>query len=95
LHQDIFAPLSYKYRRNPIPVEMTMFPIQALKTLEEYFADGDIEIDFCRASDAEKGDLLELLEKLMDLGDSADAAATKLIFQNSFLGALTGTKDQT
>ena len=72
-----------------------MFPAHALKTLEDYFAGGDVEIDFCRASDAEKGELMELLEKLMDLGDAADAAATKLIFQNSALGALAGIKDQT
>jgi len=72
-----------------------MFPARALKTLEDYFAGGDVEIDFCRASDTEKGELLEQLEKLMDLADRADEAATKLIFQNSFLGTLTGTKDQT
>jgi len=72
-----------------------MFPAHALKTLEDYFASDDIEIDFCRASDAEKGELLELLEKLMDLADTADAAATKLIFQNSALGMLSGIKDQT
>ncbi|MBF0513962.1 MAG: hypothetical protein HQK81_07845 [Desulfovibrionaceae bacterium] len=72
-----------------------MFPAQALKTLEDYFAAGDIEIDFCRASETQRGELMELLEKLMDLGDAADAAATKIIFQNSSLGALAQDKDQT
>ena len=39
-------------------------------------------------------EILDLLEKVMELGEAADATATKLIFKNSALGALYKDKAQ-
>lgn len=53
-----------------------------LDKIGEYFASGDLAFDFDNADDARRGDILEFLEKLMDLAEEADALATKLIFRD-------------
>lgn len=71
---------------------MPMFDTQYLEKLEAYFASGDLEMDFEYADEEKRGRILDFLEKLMDLADQADQAATKLIFKgqlDQMLGANT------
>ena len=48
-----------------------------LEKLREYFVSGDIVFDFENASEADKGEILDFLETLMDLAEAADATATR------------------
>ncbi|MBI4806738.1 MAG: hypothetical protein HY795_16080 [Desulfovibrio sp.] len=69
-----------------------MFDTQYLEKLEAYFASGDLEMDFEYADEDKRGRILDFLERLMDLADQADQAATKLIFKgqlDQMLGANT------
>jgi hypothetical protein len=69
-----------------------MFDTQYLEKLEAYFASGDLEMDFEYADEEKRGRILDFLERLMDLADQADQAATKLIFKgqlDQMLGANT------
>jgi hypothetical protein len=71
---------------------MAMFDTQYLEKLEGYFASGDLEMDFEYADEEKRGRILDFLERLMDLADQADQAATKLIFKgqlDQMLGANT------
>jgi len=71
---------------------MPMFDTQYLEKLEAYFASGDMEMDFEYADEDKRGRILDFLERLMDLADQADQAATKLIFKgqlDQMLGANT------
>ncbi len=63
-----------------------------LEELEAYFASGDLAFDFEHAPEARKLEILEFLEKLMDVGELADEVATKMIFKGSFLEMLAGGK---
>ncbi|GAB6126989.1 hypothetical protein [Humidesulfovibrio idahonensis] len=63
-----------------------------LDKIAEYFASGDLAFDFENGDDARKQNILEYLEKLMDLADQADELATKLIFKGGMLGALTSAQ---
>lgn len=69
---------------------MPVLDMAYLDKLEAYFASGDLEFDFENGDDAERGGMLEFLEKLMDLADTADALATKLIFRDPAFAALMG-----
>ena len=72
---------------------MPMLDAPYLDRLADYFACGDLEQDFDFADNEGRGIILEFLEKLMDLADTADEMATKLIFKGQ-LGTLAGTKTQ-
>lgn len=61
-----------------------------LEELEEYLKSGQLEEDFKWSAEERRQELLEFLEKLMDLGELADATATAVIFRGSQLGALMG-----
>ena len=67
---------------------MPMFDTADLEKLETYFASGDLEQDFEFADDDKRGNILDFLERLMDLADKADQLATKLIFKDSELSGL-------
>lgn len=58
-----------------------MLTIKDLETLEQYITSGELETDFKDGCEHDRHYLLELLEKLMDVADLADAAATRLIFR--------------
>jgi len=60
-----------------------------LDKIAEYFASGDLAFDFENGDPERQQMILEYLEKLMDLADSADELATQLIFKGGMLGALT------
>jgi hypothetical protein len=61
-----------------------------LDKIAAYFASGDLAFDFEHGDEARRQQILEYLERLMDLADEADALATKLIFKGGYLEALSG-----
>ncbi len=65
-----------------------------LEKLDAYMRSGDMEFDFKHGDETRKGEILDYLEKLMDLAELADATATKLIFKDSYLETLTGIKTE-
>lgn len=58
-----------------------MLTVANLEALEAYINSGQLEEDFVDGCEHDRHYLLELLEKLMDVADLADAAATRLIFR--------------
>ena len=54
-----------------------------LLELEEYILSGNLKEDFGYSPEERRLEMLEFLEKLMDLGELADEAATKIIFRKS------------
>lgn len=71
-----------------------MYELDKLREIEEHIKSGRLAEDFDESSKSSKENILEFLEKLMDLGEMADEAATKLIFKDSYLEALSGVKVQ-
>ncbi|MFA9395268.1 MAG: hypothetical protein ACERJ1_11260 [Halodesulfovibrio sp.] len=71
---------------------MAALQLKYLKELEEYMTSGRMQEDFECSPEERRFEMLEFLETLMDVAEVADDTATKLIFKNSQLGALTGTK---
>lgn len=65
-----------------------MLDASYLDRLAEYFASGDLAFDFEHGDEERRQNILECLEKLMDLADQADELATKLIFKGGMLEAL-------
>ena len=63
-----------------------MLNMKYLEELEEYMKSGNMEEDFKWSGQ----EMLEFLEKLMDLGELADATATSVIFKGSQLGIMFG-----
>jgi hypothetical protein len=62
--------------------------------LLEYLRSGRMEEDFEYSAEDRRMEMLDFLEKLMELGETADEAATRIIFKKSQLAALSGVKDQ-
>ncbi len=60
-----------------------MINLQDLEELEKYMRSGEMEKDFTDGCENDRFYLLELLEKLMDVAEIADATATQLIFKGS------------
>lgn len=58
-----------------------MLTIEQLEEMEKYIRSGDLEEEFKNGGESYRHYLLELLEKIMDLGELADEAATRLIFR--------------
>lgn len=58
-----------------------MLTLGQIKEFENYMKSGKLEADFKIAGEYERGQILELLEKLMDAAELADEVATRLIFR--------------
>ncbi|WP_297828787.1 hypothetical protein [uncultured Desulfovibrio sp.] len=58
-----------------------MLTVKDLEELESYMRSGQLEADFKDGCENDRFYLLELLEKLMDVAELADATATRLIFR--------------
>lgn len=58
-----------------------MLKLEDLTELETYLRSGELEKDFQDGCENDRNYLLELLEKLMDLGELADEAATRVIYR--------------
>ncbi len=59
-----------------------------LSDLEKYLKSGELEGDFECSSEERRLEILDYLERLMDLAEAADETATRLIFKNSELGQM-------
>lgn len=71
-----------------------MLTMEDLQKFEELMSSGELEEQFRDSSRDRQYEILDLLEKLMDVAEVADATATRLIFKDSYLGMLTGVKAQ-
>lgn len=58
-----------------------MLTLKDLTALETRLKSGQVEIDFKYGTEQERVEILEFLEKIMDLADLADEVATRLIFR--------------
>ncbi|MBD5538539.1 MAG: hypothetical protein HDQ94_00850 [Desulfovibrio sp.] len=58
-----------------------MLKMEDLQELENYLRSGELEKDFHDGCENDRQYLLELLEKLMDIGELADEAATRVIYR--------------
>lgn len=58
-----------------------MLTVNDLEELETYMRSGELEADFKDGCENDRFYLLDLLEKLMDVAELADATATRLIFR--------------
>ena len=58
-----------------------MLTVKDLEELETYMRSGELDADFKDGCENDRFYLLELLEKLMDVAELADATATRLIFR--------------
>ncbi len=66
-----------------------------LDAMMEYMRSGQLEEDFSYSSPERRGEILDVLEKLMDAAEIANEVATRLIFKDSYLGELAGMKADT
>ncbi|ABB39089.1 hypothetical protein Dde_2292 [Oleidesulfovibrio alaskensis G20] len=64
-----------------------MLEFSYLEKLEEYMKSGRMAEDFEYSPEERRYEILEFLERFMDVAELADKTATKLIFKNSQLGA--------
>ena len=67
---------------------MAALNLKYLLELEEYLESGSLEEDFNYSPEERRHEILEFLEKLMDLGELSDQAATRLIFKKAQGAAL-------
>jgi hypothetical protein len=67
---------------------------QYIVELKEYLGSGALEEDFEHSAEERRLEVLDFLERLMELGEAADEAATRIIFKKTQLGAMAGMKDQ-
>ena len=68
--------------------------MKCLEEIETYLASGELADHWEYSEDDRRYEMLDFLEKLIELGELADELATKLIFKNSYLEALAGVKTQ-
>ena len=58
-----------------------MLNLEELTEFESYIRSGQLEKDFEDGCENDRHSLLELMEKLMDVAELADEAATRLIYR--------------
>lgn len=66
-----------------------MLDIDYLKRVEQYFESGDCAFEFEHGEEERRLAIIDFLETLMDLGELADALATKLIFKDAYASLTT------
>ncbi len=59
---------------------MAALRLAYLLELEEYMKSGNLAEDFAYSSEERRYEILEFLEKLMDVAELADETATRIIF---------------
>ena len=67
-----------------------MVTMESLQQLEERLSSGAFAEEFEHAPEERRHELLDFLEKLMDVGELADEVASKVIFKDSLLGMMMG-----
>ena len=63
-----------------------------IEELKDYLKSGELEEDFKWSAEERREEILGFLELLMDLGETADETATRIIFKGQ-LGMLMPQKD--
>lgn len=61
--------------------EACMLTISHVQEFIDYLKSGKLEEDFKNGGEFQRGEILELLEKVMDAGELSDEVATRLIFR--------------
>lgn len=69
-----------------------MLHIADLEAFETYLSSGEFEDHFTYSPEDRRFEMLELLEKIMELAELSDAVATRIIFKNSPIATLAGIK---
>lgn len=92
-------PLQARHLQMPFPTHnttsrTTMITEKDLADFQTYMQSGQIEEDFEYSGEDRRFEMLDLLEKFMNVAEIADETATKLIFKNSQLGEIFGEKSQ-
>lgn len=77
---DILADRIVLYENNK-RLEASMLTIKDLDEFEKYIRSGELEDNFKYSPEETRYQILELLEKLMDVSELADEVATRLIFR--------------
>ncbi len=71
---------------------MSLLKMDYLEKIESYLASGDCHFDFEHGTEDARIEMLEYLEKFMEISDLADKIATELIFKKGTLEALAQVK---
>ena len=71
-----------------------MYDLKYLQQLEDKIRSGAMEMDFEMGSQSKKHEMLEFMERFMDVAELVDEAATRLIFKDSSLAIMAGVKSQ-
>jgi hypothetical protein len=71
------------------------YDMEYLEKLEEHLKSGVFEDIFTHSPPERQGEMLDFLEKLMDVAELADEVATKVIFKDNYLEMLAGMKTDT
>lgn len=58
-----------------------MLTISHVREFIDYIKSGELELDFKTGGEFQRGEILELLEIVMDAGELSDEVATRLIFR--------------
>ncbi len=61
-----------------------MINLKYIEELEEYIRSGTMEDNFAYSPEERRHEILEFLEKLMDVAELADEAVTRIIFKGRF-----------
>ena len=62
--------------------------------LQDYLESGELSEVFEYSPEERRFEILDFLEKIIELGEVADKTATEVIFKNSQLGSFLGEKNQ-
>lgn len=69
-----------------------MLQLADLEAFERYLRSGEFEDHFTHSLNDRRFEMLELLEKIMELSELSDAVATRIIFKGGPLAHLAGVK---
>ncbi|WP_366062266.1 hypothetical protein [Desulfocurvus sp.] len=67
---------------------MALTDLDYLDKIEAFMTSGDMAFEFEHGDEARRLEILEFLERLMDLAELADAQATRLIFKDGYMDML-------
>ncbi|SKA96491.1 hypothetical protein SAMN02745704_02736 [Paucidesulfovibrio gracilis DSM 16080] len=56
-----------------------------LEKIEGYVRSGDLAFEFENGEEEQRGEILDFLERLMDLAEECDELATRLIFKDAYM----------
>lgn len=60
---------------------MGMITISHIDEFIDYIKSGQLEKDFRESGEFQRGEILELLERIIEAGEMADETATRIIFK--------------